>query len=296
MKVTVKKVDALKRELKFEIPRERVSQKLEDVYKDLSRVAKVRGFRPGKVPRHILESEHGAYAKEETIKKLIPEVYQEGIVQEKIIPLDLPDIQDVQFKEGGLHFTATIDIKPEVKVENYKGLKVKRKSNQVTDEEIHKTLEYFQKSQGKEEGAPLDDVFARGLGYPNLADFKKSLARQMEIDKDRSNRIDVENQIVDALLKSSKLTVPQSLVKKQMERRVTDVKKRMASQGLSQDDIAKKEEDLRKDLQEPVERDVKVYLIFDKIAELESITVQENESLPAKVMELLMKEASWESE
>jgi trigger factor len=213
MKVTVKKLDALKREMRFEIPRERVTQKMEDVYKDLGRVAKVRGFRPGKVPRHILEAEYGVYAKEEMIKKLIPEMYQAGIDQENILPLDLPDIQDVQFKEGGLHFTATIDVKPEVEIENYRGIKVKRKSSQVSQEDVAKALEYFQQSQGRGENAPLDDAFARGLGYPHLEDFKKSLTRQMEIDKDRSNRIDVENQIVDALIHSAKLTVPQALVK-----------------------------------------------------------------------------------
>ena len=70
---------------------------------------------------------------------MIPEVYQEGIVQEKLSPLSLPEIQDVVFKEVIITFTAHIDIKPEVKIDRYKGIAVKRKSSQVTEEEITKT-------------------------------------------------------------------------------------------------------------------------------------------------------------
>ena len=82
----------------------------------------------------------------------------------------------------------------------------------MTDDEINKTLEYFKKGQGqeKEKEVEINDAFAHGLGYPSLEEFKKSLSRQLESDKDRHNRADVENQIVEALLKKAKLTVPES--------------------------------------------------------------------------------------
>ena len=150
MKVAVKKVDALKRELNFEVSKDRVTQVLEEVYSDMGRVAKIKGFRPGKAPRHILENEHAALAREEALKKLIPVVYREGIEQEKIAPIDLPEIEDVEFKDGIVTFKAVIDIKPEVQMGNYKGISVKRKSSQVTEEEIEKTLDFFKKSQGND--------------------------------------------------------------------------------------------------------------------------------------------------
>lgn len=294
MKIAVKKIDALKRELKFEIPKDRVAQKLDAVYKDIGRTAKVKGFRPGKAPRHVIEAEHGALAREEMIKKLIPEVYQEGISKEDLSPLDLPEIGNVEFKNGIITFTAQFDIRPEVAIKNYKGITVKRKSSQVTEEEMDQTLEYFKKSQGQDKDAAIDDAFAKGLGYPSLEMFKNSLARQMEMDKDRQNRGDVENQIVEALINEARLTVPQTFVKKQLEHRLSEMKKRFQSQGMPEDEIKRKEEDLRKELQKPVERDVQVYLIFDKIAQEEGITVKEGENLPAKVMEFLLKEANWE--
>ncbi len=296
MKVVVKKLDSLRRELSFEIPKDRVSQKLEEVYKDLSKVAKVKGFREGKAPRQVIERQHGELAKEETVKKLIPEVYHEGIKQENIVPLDLPEIHDVNFKDGIITFKAQVDLKPEIKIKNYKGIKVQRKSSKVTEEEINKTLDYFKKSTGQDESLTIDDKFAKGLGYPSLDAFKESISRQMEMDKDRHNRLDVENQIVDHLIKESKLDVPKSMVKRQLDYRLQESKKRMKQQGVTEVEIKKKEPEVIKELEPIVEKDVKIYLIFDKIAELESITAKEGEQFTQKVMEFLLKEAEWREE
>ena len=104
----------------------------------------------------------------------------------------------------------------------------------------------------------------------------------------------MENQIVDGLLKEAQLTVPQTLVKKQLEHRRAELRNRLKSQGLPEDDIQKKEEEFRKEIQTSVEKDVRIYLIFDKIAQVEGLTVKKEESLPAKVMEFLLKEANWE--
>lgn len=293
MKLEVKKIDATKRELRFEIPKDRVTKKLDEVYNDIGKVAKVKGYRPGKAPRNVIESEHGQLAQEETIKKLIPEVYQEGIEKEKITPMDLPEIHDVSFKDGIISFTAKLDIRPEVKIKNYKGIKVQRKSSQVTDEELNKTLDFFKKGQGEKE-VTLDDAFARGLGYPNLEDFKSFLRRQMEMDKDRQNRMDVENQVIEQILKESTLVVPQSIVNKQLEVRLRENLKHLRSHGAKEEELKKKEEDMRKELKPIAEKDVKVFLILEKIAELENIKVPEGESMPNKVIEMLLKDANWE--
>ncbi len=297
MKVEVKKVNELKRELSFEVPKDRVSAKLEEVYKELGKVAKIKGYRPGKVPRKVLESHHSGTAQEELLRKLVPEVYQEGIEKEDLFPIDMPEIADVNFKDGVVTFKAHLEIRPEVKIKDYKGIKVQRKSNTVTDEEINKTLEFFkQGQQGQDKEVTIDDKFANGLGYPSLEEFKKSLTRQLEFDKDRHNRMDLENQIIEDLLKKAKLTTPESLVHKQLHRRMHEQTEQMKKQGVKQEDIEKKLEESKKDLNEAVEKDVRVYLILDKIAQEEKIEVKEGENLPAKVIEYLLKEAQWEEE
>ncbi|MBI5149282.1 MAG: hypothetical protein HZA28_00725 [Candidatus Omnitrophica bacterium] len=296
MKIAVKKLDAIRRELKFEVPRDRVLRKFDKVYDELGKVAKVKGFRQGKVPRHILESQHARLAQEEVLKELIPEVYDEGIQKENIQPADLPEILDVNFKEGVVTFTAKLDIKPEVKVSEYKKIKIARKSSAVTEEEINKTLEVFKKNQPEGKEITIDDAFAHGLGFPSLEEFRKTLVRQMELDKDRHNRIDIENQVVEHLLKKAKLATPPSLVKRQFERRLEEIRRRLAAQKFPAADIQKKEEEIRKELEEAVERDVRIYLVLEKIAELENISVDKNDNLAAKVMEFLLKEAEWSNE
>ena len=224
MKVEVKKIDTIKRELKFEIPKDRVAQVLEDVYKDIGKAAKVKGFRPGKVPRHILESQHGKSAQSEMIQRLIPEAYHAAINKENLQPVEMPEILYVNVKDGILTFKAKVDTKPEVKIDGYKGVKVTRKANEVTDEDINKTLDYFKAAtQGKEKETIIDDAFARGLGYPTLEEFNKVLRQQLAMDKDRQNRMDVENQVVEQLLKKAKVTAPESLVKKQMDHRIEEM-------------------------------------------------------------------------
>ncbi|MFH1359891.1 MAG: trigger factor [Candidatus Omnitrophota bacterium] len=296
MKVEVKKIDATRREMKIEVPKDRVTQAMDDVYKEIGKEAKVKGFRPGKVPKEILESHYGKLAQEETIQKVIPEVYQEGVEKEQLLPIDLPEIQDVSFKDGIISFTAKFDIRPDIIVKDYKGIKVTRKSSAVKDEEINKVFDMFKKGQGQEKEAKVDDGFAKSLGYPSLDAFKDSLKRQMEVDKDRQNRFDVENQIVEHLLKNTKVTVPQAVVKKQLEHRLSETKERMKQQGLKEDDIAKKEDQMRKDLEKVAEKDLKVYFIVEKIAQLEKIEIQRQENMVNKVIEFLLKEATWANE
>ncbi len=132
------------------------------------------------------------------------------------------------------------------------------------------------------------------MGFPSLEEFKTALKRQLEFDKDRNNRMDVENQIVEELIKNAKLIVPQSLVKRQLHHRLNETLRRLKSQGLNDEELKKKEEELRLQLEPVVEREVRIYLILEEIGKLENITTtDQNESLPGKVMEFLLKEAKW---
>ncbi len=293
MKVDVKKIDATTREIKFEVPKERIAQKLEEVYLEFGKEAKVPGFRQGKVPRNVLEQRYGRLAQDETIKQVIPDVYREALEQEKLEPMDMPEINDVQFKDGKLSFTAKLEIRPEVSVNNYKGAKINRKAAQVSEEELNKTLEIFKQGHKKDKEVIIDDAFARELGFPGLEEFKNSLRRQLEMEKERQNRLDIEHQIVDHVLKNAQLAVPASAIKKQVERRLHDIRHRMEQQGLKKEDIDKRLEDAGQELREGAERDLKVYFSFEKIAELEKIEIEEKDNLVAKVMGFLLKEAQW---
>lgn len=294
MKVEVKKVDATKRELKLQVPKERVTKRLEEVFEDISRAAKIRGFRPGKAPRHVVEQEHGKLAQEKMMESLIPEVYQEAVKQESLTPVDFPEISDVKFKDGELSFTASLDIQPEFTVSDYKGIKVQKKPAQVTDEELNKTLDFFKTAQGKEKETKIDDEFAKGLGYPSLEELKASFKRQMEIEKDRQNRFDIESQIVDHLIKNTKLTVPKTTVQRHLDRLIHDVRHRLEQQNLKAEELEKRVEEFVKNMKPNAERDVKAYFILEKIAEQEKMKIEQGENVFQKVIGFLLKEAQWE--
>ncbi len=294
MKVSVKKIGALRREMNFEVPKERVAVKTGEVLSDIVKHARIPGFRPGKAPRNLVETAHGKTAKEEMLKSLIPEVYQEGLKSEKLDPIDFPAIDQVEMKDGALVFRATIDIRPEFDIKDYKGISISKKNAVVSEEELNKTLEFFKKGRGIDENAVLDDAFAKSVGFPTLEEFKTALKRNLEYDKERQNRTDVENQLVEELLRKTQLDAPQSLVERQLYGRIEEFKRRLKQYGAKDDAVDKKVEEAMKEIREAAEKDVKTFLVLQKIALKENIRPEKEENLTVKVMEFLLKEAKWE--
>lgn len=293
-KSEVRKLDACKRQINIEIPKETVDVKLEEVLSGINKNSKVDGFRPGKAPRYIIDEKHGGHAREEAIKQLISESYEEVLVSEKLSPVDLPEIFDVELKEGTLSYKAKLEVKPEVKLKDYRGMKITRKPVEVSADEVGKAIEYLKGAQGLNKEAPADDTFARGLGYPSLKDLEDSLKKQLEVNKVQVAHAKMEEELIEQLIAKSVLVLPESAVKKQLEHLWHDVQHRLMAQGLKKEDIIAKEEEYKKELKQAAERDIAVYFIFDKIAEIENIKPEKPEGMFRKVMEFLMREAKWE--
>lgn len=294
MKSTLKKIDACKREMVIDVPKETVDKKFEEVFKEIQKKAHIKGYRPGMAPMHLVKSQHGNLAQEEVLKDLIPNSYREALEKEKMFPVNLPEVTDVSLKDGGLSFKATFEIVPEVKIKKYKGLNIKRKKSEVTDEDIKKSLDYLRDSKGLDKNAAIDDSFAKGFGYASLNELKDTIKKQLELTKAQQVRIDMENQVIEQLLKSSELDIPKSSVDKQLDYLVHEAGHRMALQGAKKEDVESKEKEIREQLKEVAANDVKAYFILNKIAELENITTEKPEQKTARVMEFLLKEAKWE--
>ncbi len=145
MNITVEEISSIKKKVQVEIPDEQVTKEVETLYKEVGAKAKIKGFRPGKVPRNILERYFKDYVKGEVIQKLIQETYPTALSEKNIHPVSLPVIDPGELESGKpFQYSATVEVKPELKIENYIGLKLEGKKEEIKEEELESRLKDLQ--------------------------------------------------------------------------------------------------------------------------------------------------------
>lgn len=144
--------------LTIEVSAEKVNEGLDAAFKKVVKQVNVPGFRKGKMPRGMFEKRFGVESLyQDALDILLPEAYETAIIEAGIEPVDRPNIDIEQMEKGKeLIFKATVTVKPEVKLGEYKGLEVEELSAEVTDEDIENELKEMQARQAelvvKEEG------------------------------------------------------------------------------------------------------------------------------------------------
>ena len=114
--------------------------------KKLSQEFKVPGFRKGKVPRQIIESRIGKDAiRQRMLEEALPRLYTDAAKEESLQPVATPDIEVIDFEGDSLSFAATVEVRPEVTVPNYKEMEIQRPSVKATREEIDDRLDVLRK-------------------------------------------------------------------------------------------------------------------------------------------------------
>ncbi|MCM8770693.1 MAG: hypothetical protein NC936_02360 [Candidatus Omnitrophica bacterium] len=289
MKTSVKKIDTHKREISIEVSGEVITKKFDEVYAKLAQEVKVAGFRPGKAPRHILERHHSNLANERVLKELIPAICDEAIKNEKMEVIQLSEIQDVELRSDFLSFKATVEVKPEIKLKDYKGIKINYNKIEVKDEDLDKAKENIKEIKKVKE---IDDNLARGIGYINVAELEESLRHSIYVQKESQRRNQLEKQIIEKLLKDADFGIPKSMVERQLKDLVYHTKIDLSMRGLTKEQIEAEEENITKRLRPEAERQVKIYLILEEIAKRENIAL--DNSMPQKVLEFLLSQAHWE--
>jgi trigger factor len=144
--------------LTVEVSAEEVSKGLDAAFQKVVKQVSVPGFRKGKMPRGMFEKRFGVESLyQDALDIILPEAYGSAIEEAGIEPVDRPDIDIEQMEKGKeLIFKATVTVKPEVKLGEYKGLEVEELDTNVTDEDIQAELTTLQNRQAelvvKEEG------------------------------------------------------------------------------------------------------------------------------------------------
>jgi trigger factor len=374
MKASVEEISSIKKKISVEIPEDQIAKEVDSFYKDLGKKAKIKGFRPGKVPRNILERYFKDYVKAEVVQKLIQDTYPQALSEKDLQPVSPPTIDPGEFEHGKpFQYSVVIEVKPDIKLEGYTGLKIEGKKEEVKDEEIGERLKALQnlhanlktisnarpiqagdyviidyeasldgkpleggkaidftvevgsgqfipafeekligvKPEGesdievsfpedygyqkwagktisfhvkikeiKEKILPsLDDEFAKDLGnYSSFEELKTKLRGEIEKEKELTLERQLKDQMVDQLLAANPFEVPESLVEEQTKALISDTKLRLSAQGLELKNLGITEEKLQGDYKTMAEKQVRTFLILEKIAGQEGISVTDEEA------------------
>ncbi|MEM1025320.1 MAG: trigger factor [Myxococcota bacterium] len=143
MKVSVEKTSGVERKVIIEVPWETVREELEVAYRDLGKRAKVKGFRPGKVPRRVLEKMYRKAVEGEVVNQLVDDGFRRAVEQEDLFPIDRPRLDAAPSIEADspLTFAALVEVKPEVEVKSWKGLKLEKAKVTVDDASVDAELQ-----------------------------------------------------------------------------------------------------------------------------------------------------------
>src|SRR5690606_35721805 len=151
MKASWEKTENNQGVLTVEVDGETVEKALNQAFRKVVKRVTVPGFRKGKVPRAIFERRFGVEVLyEDALDILLPDAYASAVKETGIEPVDRPEIEIEQMEKGKpLIFKATVTVKPEVKLGEYKGLEVPKKDFEVKPEDVDAELEAMRKRQGQ---------------------------------------------------------------------------------------------------------------------------------------------------
>ncbi|HSR11028.1 MAG TPA: trigger factor [Thermodesulfobacteriota bacterium] len=373
MKVQIESTGPYEKKMSVEVPADAVTREIESTYRALNRNVKIKGFRPGKVPRSILERYYRAQVEAEVSAKLIEDSYGKAVQENRLAPVAAPNVLDRSFEAGkDFKYTVTVEVKPEIKAEGYKGLSVERPEAKVSEEEVEARLKDLQDSHaqlkpvepgrpvrekdqvvvdfhGDFEGKPvegwnvtnhlveagskslvggldqqligmspgeeketpltlpedyprkelagkeirvrlkvkeikekilhaLDDEFAREVGeFQSLEELKTRIRSSLlEQKQNRANRA-AKEKLMDLVRERNPFAVPKSMVERQIDAMVARTEVQLARQGLQLQGTGRDDPKIRESVAPAAEKEVRDSLLLEKIAEIENISVTDDE-------------------
>ncbi len=147
MKVRVEDQSTVKKVLHIEMPQDDVVRELDSAYTQLKKTAKIKGFRPGKVPRTVLERMYRKDVNADVASKLIQNGFVEALKETNLKVVGSPKVDPPDLNEkSDYSFVAEVEVHPEIPEIDYKGLPLKKTTYTVSDEEIDLQLSMLRKN------------------------------------------------------------------------------------------------------------------------------------------------------
>ena len=373
VKVTVEVKEDCVRVLDVEVPAEQVDAEVEKLFGETSRMAQVPGFRPGRVPRKVLQKRFGKMIREQAIDSAVAQSYEEALKSEELSAIADPDIQDTKFEENEpLTYRAVIEIPPRVvELGEYKELALERRVPKVADKDVDQVMENTRQShavyvprdakpaadddllvidyEGTMDGEPfeggsgegvtlvlgqrgffqefneglrglipesetdikvtfpedhdrkdlagkdvafhvvvkevkervlpaLDDEFAKDAGScDTLDEFRTRIREQLEETQKNRAEGELKWQALMAIVDSSSFELPKSAVEHVAEDLFMNKVRQLYGAGITEADIAEREEELRKECAGDAELELKIACVEQEIAKREGLIVTDEE-------------------
>ena len=146
MQITIEDISPVEKRVDFEIPWADVAPRLHTAYEKLRREAKLKGFRPGKVPRQVVERLYHNQVEGDVAGELVELSIRQAIDEKQIEPVAPPTVDKLELKQNEpLRFSARIEVRAQVTPKDYSGIRVSRRPSKVTDEQVAQALEGYRR-------------------------------------------------------------------------------------------------------------------------------------------------------
>lgn len=164
MQITIEDLSPVEKKVEFELPWTDVAPKLDKAYDSLRKGVRLPGFRPGKVPRALLEKMYRRQVEDEVARELVERSIGQAIRENQIQPVAPPAVAEIEIRPGEpFKFSARVEVRAQVTPQDYSGVPVSRRPPKVTDEQIKEALEgyrrrltQFKPVDGRKETGPSD--------------------------------------------------------------------------------------------------------------------------------------------
>ncbi|HEU4618756.1 MAG TPA: trigger factor [Gammaproteobacteria bacterium] len=149
--VSVENPGGLQRRLTIRVPQADIEREVDARLKKVGRTARLKGFRPGKIPPRVVRQRYGGQVRQEVLSDVIRSSFSRAIQQERLNPAGGPEIEPIEAAEGGQEFAyrATFEVFPEIEIRPLADLSIERPVVEITEADIDNMIEKLREQRAE---------------------------------------------------------------------------------------------------------------------------------------------------
>lgn len=148
MLVTVESTGTLERRMRVELPAERIEKEIESRLKTVGRTAKIKGFRPGKIPPKVVRQRYGGQIRQEVLSELMQKSYSDAVAQENLSPAGGPKIEPETVDDNkSFAYVATFEVLPEIVLQGLDKIEVSKPEVDINDKDCDDMIHNLRKQK-----------------------------------------------------------------------------------------------------------------------------------------------------